>query len=205
MNTSIFFPCNNEILNKQLKFTAEIDKMTAILRHTLLINGSRRENDAEHSWHIAVMALLFEDFVAEKPNLGHAIKMLIIHDLVEIYAGDTFAFDRKANIGKKEREQEAACKLFSQIPEKQGNELRTLWEEFDNMKTVDSKYANCMDRLQPFLHNTLTSGHTWKESNANRSMVEERMNIVKEFMPEVWKWVTLNIVHGIKEGWIKEY
>src|SRR5574344_520431 len=203
MNTSIFFPCNNKILNKQLKFTAEIDKMTSVLRHTLLIDGRRRENDAEHSWHIAVMALLFEEYAIEKPNVGRAVKMLVVHDLIEIYAGDTFAFDKKGNETKELREKQAADKLFSQLPCEQGLEIRSMWEEFDAMETVDSKYANCMDRIQPFLHNTLTGGHTWLKGSASVADVHMRMDVVRKNMPAVWPWIEENIKRGLKLGWIR--
>lgn len=201
--TANFVPCGNARLDSLLKFSAEIDKMTGILRRTLLIDMSRRENDAEHSWHIAAMALLFEEYALQKPDTGRAVKMLVVHDLVEIYAGDTFAFDEQANIGKQEREAEAADRLFSLLPPPLNQEIRALWEEFDAMETPDSRYAACLDRLQPFLHNTLTGGHTWCEAAASRSMVEQRMEIVRQFMPEVWKWVQQNIETGISRGWIR--
>ena len=203
MGLESFVECGNKHLDQQLKFVAEIDKMTQIFRRTMLIDGSRRENDAEHSWHIAVMALLFSDYVKEKPDLGRVVKMLVVHDLVEIYAGDTFAFDVEANKSKEENEIAAADKLFSQLPEEQGKEIRSLWEEFDEMKTPDSIYANCMDRVQPFLHNTLTTGATWVEGGVAKSQVEKRLAVVKENMPELWKWVQINITEAIKKGWIK--
>lgn len=196
------FESNSERLTKQLAFTAEIDKMTGIFRRTMLIDKSRRENDAEHSWHIGVMALLFKEYALEEPDIGHVVKMLLCHDLVEIYAGDTFAYDDKANIGKQEREELAADKLFAQLPEEQGKEIRALWDEFDGMKTVDSKYANCLDRLQPFLHNVLTEGHTWREGHAVREQVERRMHIIKEFMPKVYEWVDKQIEEAIAKGWM---
>ena len=143
-------------LDQQLKFPAEIDKMTSVLRRTVLIDQSRRENDAEHSWHIAVMALLFEEYAIEKVNVSRVALMCVVHDLVEIYAGDTFAYDPKGNEDKEEREAKAADKLFGQLPEEQGKMIRDLWEEFDAVETADAKYATCLDRLQPFLHNTLT-------------------------------------------------
>ena len=202
MGIESFLPCDNEKINKLLKWTAEIDKMTSIYRRTVLIDGSRRENDAEHSWHIAVMAILFEEYAVEKVDIGRAIKMCVVHDLIEIYAGDTFAFDPKANEDKAEREEKAADKLFSQLPDDLGHEIRSLWEEFDSMNTADSKYAACMDRLQPFLHNTLTAGHTWVEGKTHREPVEKRLGVVKEFLPEVYKWAELNIENGIKMGWI---
>ncbi|MBO4704249.1 MAG: HD domain-containing protein [Spirochaetaceae bacterium] len=198
-----FLPIGNIRLDQQLRFTAEIDKMTSILRRTMLIDGSRRENDAEHSWHIAVMTLLFSEYATEPVDVARAAKMCVVHDLIEIYAGDTFAYDLEANKGKAEREAAAADKLFAQLPSEQGAELRALWEEFDAMNTPDSKYAACMDRLQPFLHNTLTEGHTWRESGTNRAVVEKRMAVIKEFMPEVYKWVEANLDAAIAKGWLK--
>ena len=167
MGLEAFLPCDDERINSLLKWTAEIDKMTHVNRRTVLIDGSRRENDAEHSWHIAVMAILFKDYAIENVDIGRAVKMCVVHDLIEIYAGDTFAFDPKANEDKAIREEKAADKLYSQLPSDLGKEIRDLWEEFDCMNTPDSKYAACMDRLQPFLHNTLTNGFTWVEGRKN--------------------------------------
>ena len=198
-----FLESKNIRLDQQLRFTAEIDKMTSILRRTMLIDGSRRENDAEHSWHIAVMALIFEEYVKEPVDVSRAVKMCVVHDLIEIYAGDTFAYDVAGNQDKAEREAAAADKLFAQLPSEQGDEIRSLWEEFDAMQTPDAKYAACMDRLQPFLHNTLTGGHTWVESGTCRAQVEKRMAIIKEIMPEVYKWVEKNIDNAIEKGWLK--
>ena len=198
-----FIESKNIRLDQQLRFTAEIDKMTSILRRTMLIDDSRRENDAEHSWHIAVMALLFTEYAAEPVDIGRAVKMCVVHDLIEIYAGDTFAYDAAGNKDKAQREQAAADKLFAMLPKEQGDEIRSLWEEFDAMQTPDAKYAACMDRLQPFLHNTLTSGHTWVESGTNRASVEKRMAIIKEFMPTVYKWIEQNLDNAIQRGWLK--
>ena len=190
-------------LDQQLKFTAEIDKMTGILRRTLLVDKSRRENDAEHSWHIAVMAMLFEEYAVEKVDVGHVVKMCVVHDLVEIYAGDTFVYDVKGNEDKAERENKAADKLFGQLPKEQGQLICELWKEFDAMETPDAKYAACLDRLQPFLHNTLTDGHTWVEGKTNRAAVEKRMAIIKEFMPEVYEWISGNLDRAMEKGWLK--
>ena len=186
MGINDFLKSGNERLDKQLLFTAEIDRMTDVLRRTLLINKSRRENDAEHSWHIAVMAMLFSEYAPEPVDIGRVVQMCVIHDIVEIDAGDTFAFDEKGNAGKAEREKEAADRLFAKLPPDQGNMIRSLWEEFDAMETADAKFAACMDRLQPFLHNTLTDGHTWGNGKVNRAAVEKRMAVIKEFMPQVY-------------------
>lgn len=191
-------------LDEQLHFTALIDRMCKVSRRNLLVDGSRRENDAEHSWHIGVMALIFSEYAAQKPDIGRTVQMCLVHDLVEIYAGDTFAYDEKGNSNKTEREEAAADRLFSQLPEEQGRMIRDLWMEFDAMETVDARYAACLDRLQPFLHNTLTEGHTWKESGTIRSAVEKRMKPVKEFMPRIYGWMEMNMDIAVEKGWLKD-
>ena len=204
MGIEDYLSSGNLRLDQQLKFTAEIDRMTSVYRRTLLISGERPENDAEHSWHIAVMALLFKEYCVEEPSVERAIKMCVVHDLIEIYAGDTFAYDVSGNASKADRENEAADRLFTQLPSEQGAEIRALWEEFDAMETVDAKYAACLDRIQPFLHNTLTEGHTWRDGGAVRSQVEKRMTVVREFMPEVYKWISSNLDRSVERGWINE-
>ena len=204
MGMDDFISSGMDRLDKQLTFTAEIDKMTSILRRTMLIDNSRRENDAEHSWHIAVMAMLFEEYATAPVDIGKVVRMCVVHDLIEIYAGDTFAYDVAGNLDKAEREEKAADKLFALLPEEQGAYIRALWEEFDAMETADAKYAACLDRIQPFFHNTLTEGHTWVESGTtDRAAVEKRMSIVKEFMPKVYPWVEKNIENAIAKGWLK--
>ncbi|MBQ5956819.1 MAG: HD domain-containing protein [Clostridia bacterium] len=203
MGIDDFISSDIKRLDEQLIFTAEIDKMTSVARRTLLLDKSRRENDAEHSWHIAVMAMLFSEYAIEKVDIGRSVQMCVVHDLVEIIAGDTFAYDPEGNMGKKEREEKAADILYAKLPEEQGQHLRDLWEEFDAMETADAKYAACMDRIQPFLHNTLTDGFTWVEGNTSRDQVEKRMAIVKEFMPKVYEWMEKNIDSAIEKGWVR--
>ncbi|MCQ2572631.1 MAG: HD domain-containing protein [Treponema sp.] len=203
MEIENFLPGNDEKINQLLKFTAEVDKMTAISRRTLLVNKSRRENDAEHSWHIALMAMLFKDYAPEGCDISRSVQMCIVHDLVEIYAGDTFAYDTNANKDKALREQQAADKLFSEIPKHLGKEFRTLWEEFDEMKTPDAKYAAAMDRIQPFLHNTLTEGHTWVEGKPSVEAVNKRIGPAIDVIPELKNWYEANIERAIKNGWLK--
>ena len=202
MSVENFLPGGNEKINKLLRFAAETDKMTAILRRTMLVDGSRRENDAEHSWHIALMCMLFKDFAPQGTDISRAVQMCIVHDLIEIYAGDTFAYDVSGNQDKAEREAKAADKLFSQLPENLAKDFRTLWEEFDAMETPDAKYAAAMDRLQPFLHNTLTEGHTWKEGKPSLDMVEKRVGVAKEIIPEISDWYNKNIERALNEGWL---
>jgi putative hydrolase of HD superfamily len=202
MGIDDFLKSGNDRLDQQLLFTAELDKMTGILRRTLLVDKSRRENDAEHSWHIAAMAMLFAEYAVEPVDVSRAVQMCIIHDIVEIEAGDTFAYDVQGNTEKAERERKAADVLFSRLPSDQGAMIRSLWEEFDAMETPDAKYAACMDRLQPFLHNTLTDGHTWENGKVSRAAVEKRMTIVKEFMPEIYQWMTANMDNAVRKGWL---
>lgn len=203
MGISDFLSSGDKRLDSRFLFTAEIDKMTSVLRRTLLLDKSRRENDAEHSWHIAVMAMLFSEYATAPVDIGRVVQMCVVHDLVEVYAGDTFAYDAAGNADKEEREKKAADKLFAMLPEEQGQLIRSLWEEFDAMESPDAKYAACMDRLQPFFHNTLTDGHTWVESGTNRAAVEKRMAVIKEFMPKVYPWVAKNIDRAIEVGWLK--
>lgn len=203
MGIQDFLSSGDARLDSQFLFTAEIDKMTSVLRRTLLLDLSRRENDAEHSWHIAVMAMLFSEYAAEPVDIGRVVQMCVVHDLVEVYAGDTFAYDAAGNADKEAREKAAADQLFGMLPKEQGRMIRSLWEEFDAMESADAKYAACMDRLQPFLHNTLTDGHTWVEGGTDRAAVEKRMAIIKEFMPQVYTWVAENIGHAIEAGWLK--
>ena len=201
-----YLTSGNARLDQLLKFTAEIDKMTSVLRRNLLIDRSRRENDAEHSWHISVMALLFQEFAVQKVDPLHAVEMLLVHDLVEIYAGDTFAYDVTGYETKAQREQDAADKLFKQLPQEQQQYIRKLWEEFESRSTPDARYADCLDKLQPFLHNTLTEGHTWKATDivTHRHQVEKRMSALRDFMPEIHRWVEKNIENAVEKKWLKE-
>ena len=194
----------NQRLDAQLKFTAEINKMTSVLRRTLLLDKSRCENDAEHSWHIAVMALLFEEYATEKVDLRHAVEMLLVHDLIEIYAGDTFAYDTVANKSKKQREDDAAKRLFAILPDDQAEYIKSLWIEFDRGVTNEAKYANCMDKLQPFFHNIMTEGHTWQNADipVSKKQVEDRMACVKEFMPQLYIWVEKSISAAAERQWL---
>lgn len=194
----------NQRLASQMRFIVEVDKIKNILRRTILTDGSRRENDAEHSWHLALMAQLLEEYTKEPFSMERVLKMVIIHDLVEVYAGDTFAFDVSGNANKEEREKKAADKLFSILPKEQGDEIRLLWQEFDRMDTNDSKYAASLDRLQPFLHNALTNGHTWDLAKVKKSQVIERMQVAIDNLPAIKPFILNVIEKYVKEGHIQE-
>src|SRR6516165_10043741 len=135
------------VLEQQLSFILEIDKLKTVLRQTLLTDRSRRENSAEHSWHLAIMAGLLWQYAAAPVNVSRVMKMVLVHDLVEIDAGDTFAYDVAANVDKAQREHQAAQRIFGLLPPEQGSELRALWQEFEANRTDDARYANALDRL----------------------------------------------------------
>ena len=191
-------------LQQQMVFIAEVDKLKNIFRRTILTDSSRRENDAEHSWHLALMAIVLEEYATEPVNLGRVLAMVTVHDLIEIYAGDTFAFDAAANQDKAQREEAAAEKLFGMLDKEQGQELRQLWEEFDAMNTADSRFAASLDRIQPFMHNVLTEGHTWKLGTVTKEQVYRRMAPVKTGTPVLWPWLESQVAAAIEKGWIKE-
>ncbi len=179
----------NAKFNKKLQFLILIDKMKSVYRQTLLADKSRRETDAEHSWHIALMAMLFSEFAPEGVDKERAIKMCLVHDLVEIYAGDTFCYDKKAGEDKAQREMHAAQKLFSVLPEEDGKELKELWLEFEKQETPDAVFSASLDRFQPLINNFLTDGHTWKKGRVVRPQVEERAALIKKGLPIAWETV----------------
>ena len=193
----------NDRLKGQLTFLIEADKMKSILRQTLLTDKSRRENDAEHSWHFALMAMTFAEYAPFEINLDRVIRMALVHDLVEIYAGDTFAYDTVGYQDKEEREIEAADRLFSLLPPEQGHTYRALWEEFDAMETQDSIYASAVDRLQPFISNALTDGHTWVLHGVTVDKVYKRMAVIKDALPVLWGYVESVIDENLRSGKIK--
>jgi len=190
-------------LKSQLRFLTEADKMKSVSRQTLLADKSREETDAEHSWHFALMAMtLFEYAGFGGIDLDRVIRMALVHDLIEIYAGDTFAYDVKGNESKDERESEAANRLFALLPTEQAVEYRALWEEFDRMDTPDSLYAAAVDRFQPFLNNYLTDGHTWVKHNVSSQQIYERMSPVKTALPALWEFVDYVIQDSREKGYI---
>ena len=191
-------------LKRQLQFLAESDKMKNILRQTYVTDKSRRENSAEHSWHFALTALtLYEYCGIEGVDINRVIKMALVHDLVEIYAGDTPAYDAKGNVDKDEREKEAADKLFSLLPDEQAAEYRSLWEEFDRMETPDAFYGSAVDRLQSFHNIYLSGAHPWIKYAVTADKIYKRMMPVKTALPELWEYVERVVNEGIEKGYIK--
>lgn len=193
----------NDKLRKQIEFAVTVDKMKEVLRRNLVVSGERRENDAEHSWHLALMAMLLEEYSAEKVNIERVLKIALVHDLVEVYAGDTFAYDEKGYEDKEERERAAADKLFGSLESEQSAEFRALWDEFEAAETPESKYANAIDRIQPLILNYLTNGHTWKLGNVHAPQIYKRMDIIRTAAPELWQIVEGVIADSIEKGILK--
>lgn len=193
----------DEKLKKQLKFILVIDNMKNIFRRNLLADGSRRENDAEHSWSLAMLAMLFEEYSAEKVDMEKTLKIALVHDLVEVYAGDTFAYDLKGNEDKLERETKAAQKLFEILEPEQGGEIRDLWNEFEEKKTPEARYANAIDRVQPLINNYMTDGYTWKDGDVHAPQIYKRNEIVRTAAPELWELVEGIVDDSIESGILK--
>jgi putative hydrolase of HD superfamily len=166
---------SNRRLVDQIGFILEVEKLKTILRRTLLLDGSRVENDAEHTWQLALMAMVLVEHSDEPVDLLRVLKMLLIHDIVEIDAGDTFAYDRVAQASQIEREIRAADRIFALLPGGQAAEFRALWDEFEAKVTPEARFANAMDRLQPLLHNFFTHGGTWRNSDVTAADVDRRM------------------------------
>jgi putative hydrolase of HD superfamily len=190
-------------LQAQLRFIIEIDKLKRVLRRTTLMDATRNENSAEHSWHLALMAVLLEEYVPERADLGRVVRMVLVHDIVEIDAGDTFCYDPEANLDKAERERLAAERIFGLLPPDQAHELKALWEEFEEARTADARFANALDRLQPLLHNLHTGGGTWRIHGVARDQVLARMQPIRVAMPALWPFVEESLARAAEEGWVR--
>ncbi len=195
---------DNERLRKQIEFIVEIDKLKQVLRQNVITGGSRNENDAEHSWHMAVMAILLSEYAGEKNlDLLRVMKMILIHDIVEIDAGDTFCYDEKGYEDKSEREEKAAERLFNILPEDQARELYVLWKEFEELKTPEARFAACLDRFQPLLLNYNTNGHTWQKPGVTSEKVYKRNGILEDNAPQLWELAKEIIEDSINKGILK--
>lgn len=186
----------------QLHFLVEADRLKGVLRQTLLCDGSRRENSAEHSWHLALMATVLAEHAVPPVNAPRVIRMLLVHDIVEIDAGDTFAYDQGANTGREAREQQAADRIFGMLPDPQGRELRALWDEFERGNTADARAAVALDRLQPLLNNHNTGGGSWRTHGVRRGQVLTRMEPIRVALPALWPTVESIVAENCSRGHI---
>jgi len=196
-------PFDGERFKSQIEFILEIDKLKNVLRRTTLLDRSRQENSAEHSWHIALILLvLFEYADEDNLNFLQVIKLLLAHDLVEIDAGDTYCYDEVGGQDQKIRETKAAERIFNILPPDQAHAFRALWDEYEDKDTPESKFANALDRLQPFLHNYYTRGHTWQKHGIQKSQVIARMQPVDDGSHLLWDYVSGLIDDAVEKGFL---
>lgn len=185
----------NNRLNQQFDFCLEADKEKFIGRQTYLSDGIRKENDAEHAWHMAVMALVLGEYSNDKIDLLKTISMILIHDIVEIDAGDTYAYDEQRKKSQKSREIAAADRIFALLPEDQQKKLRLLWEEFEAAETPEAKFARAMDNVQPIMLNNTTKGKSWEERNVHLSQILKRNQITPEGSQTLWNYISENFIN----------
>lgn len=191
-------------LRQQFQFILEVEKLKQIIRRTPLLDGSRRENDAEHTWELTLMAMVLHEHANENVDLLRALKMLIIHDIVEIDAGDTFIYDDVGAVDQEEREIQAADRIFGILPKDQSLEFRALWDEFEARTTPEAQFARAMDRLQPLLHNFFTSGGTWHTPGVTASDVLDRKLPISHASDVLWEAVQRIITEGVERGYLKQ-
>jgi putative hydrolase of HD superfamily len=196
-------PGGSQRFARQVEFLLEIDRLKHTLRRTILLDGSRHENSVEHSWHIAMAASIFSEYAGGKDiDLGRVIRMLLVHDLVEIDAGDTYCYDENAKLDQHGRELKAAERVFGLLPAEQAGAFRSLWDEFEDRGTDEARYAHAMDRFQAFLHNYFTRGRVWRQHGIRRHQVIRRMQPVQQGAPLLWDYVETLIDDAVRQGFL---
>lgn len=187
-------------LQKQMEFIVEVDKVKKIMRQTYLSDASRKEDDAEHSWHLALMAVLLKEYSNEEVDLTKVIPMVLIHDLVEIDAGDTYAYSGESAAVTEARERKAAERVFGILPEDQGKVFRDLWEEFEAYQTPEAKFAHVLDNCQPMLLNDASNGLSWTEHQVRKSQIYKRNEHTAEGSRKIWNYMQSLIQKHIDLG-----
>lgn len=191
-------------LLKQLEFIKEIDKVKYIERRTKLFHSDRRENDAEHSWHLAMMAMVLSEHANVQINLLKVIKMVLIHDIVEIDAGDTFLFDTKKDHDNNQEERKCAERVFGMLPDKQRDELLGLWEEFEKGSSEEAKFARALDNLEPMLQNATNEGGTWQEFDVGHDVVYDKKKVIAKGSATLWDHAQGILRESVEKGILKK-
>jgi putative hydrolases of HD superfamily len=191
-------------LEQQIRFIVEIDKLKAVLRRSYLMDESRRENTAEHSWHVTLLAILFAEYANEPVDILRVVKMLLIHDVVEIDAGDTFAYDEVGALLKAEREGKAADRIFKLLPHDQACELRALWDEYEDGATPEARYAIALDRFIPMLHNYHSQGRAWNENGVTEDRVLKRNACINDGAADIWSYAQSLVRDAVAKGYLKQ-
>ncbi len=194
----------DERLKKQMDFLLEADKLKFITRQTYLSDGKRKENDGEHSWHLALMAVLLSEYSNEKIDLIKVIIMVLIHDMVEIDAGDTYAYDAVGNQSKREREVKAADRIFNILPRDQAERFRQLWEEFEAYETPEAKFAHVCDNVQPLMLNDATDGLAWREHDVKKSQVLQRNRRTGEGSQVLMEYINGILDKNVESGNLRD-
>jgi putative hydrolase of HD superfamily len=196
-------PGNSDRFKRQVEFLLEIDRLKHTLRQTILLDRSRHENSVEHSWHIAMSAMIFGEYATtHAADMERVMRMLLLHDLVEIDAGDTYCYDEQAAIDQHARENQAADRIFGMLPPDQALDFRRLWDEFEDAQTAEARYAHAMDRFQAFLHNYFTQGQIWRQHGIRRHQVIRRMQPVERGAPQLWEFVRALIDDAVLKGYL---
>lgn len=185
-----------------IKFIIELDKLKRIYRKNNVLDNSRRENSAEHSWHFAIAAMSFQPY-AGNIDIGHAIQLALVHDVVEIDAGDVMVYDIAARKAVAEQEKLAAKRIFGLLPSPQHEYFLNLWQEYDEAKTAESQFANILDRAMPMLMNLHNEGQSWVENNIRLEQVIERNLFIEKQWPEFWQYLYAQLLEAQKKGWLK--
>lgn len=181
----------------------EADRQKEIIRQTYLADGSRKETDAEHAWHLALMCMVLSEYANEPIDVARTVMMLLVHDLVEIDAGDTYAYDREGNATKRQREEKAAERIYGLLPKEQGDSLRALWEEFEAMETPEAKFANTLDKIQPVLLTDQAQGKSWREHQVRISQIMERNARTREGSEVLWNYIRGVLEKNADAGFIR--
>jgi putative hydrolase of HD superfamily len=195
-----------ERLSRQIAFILEIDRLKHVLRRSLTGSAAerRRENSAEHSWHLALMAVLLAEHADQAIDASRVVKMALVHDLVEIDAGDTYCYDDRAAMDKEARERCAAERIFALLPEDQAAKMRCLWDEFEARQTPEARFANAIDRLQPVMLNYYSQGQAWRENGVTSDRVVARNRPIEEGSAALWKFARGLIEDAVKKGYLQE-
>lgn len=193
----------NERLKKQINFMLELDKMKNIYRQTYVLHENRKENDAEHSWHLAILAFLLAEYASVPINVTRVMKMVLVHDVVEIDAGDTYCYDEAGNQTKAEREEKSAQRIFGLLPDDQKEEFYSLWREFEDNQTNDSKFAAVLDKIQPVILNYSKNGISWKEHGVYKEQVEKRCLSSSEASDKLAELIQSIIDDAASKGFLK--
>lgn len=188
-------------IEQQFDFIREIDKEKLIERQTYISSGERKENDSEHAWHLAMMTILLSEYSSEQIDVLRTVTMVLLHDIVEIDAGDTYAYDDTAALDKREREQAAADRIFALLPEDQAVKLRGIWEEYEARETPEAKFAHTMDNIQPTMLNDATDGRAWEEHGVHLHQIMKRNERTGEGSQVLWDYALNNfILPNVKNG-----